>query len=254
VRVRCALLLAAGCGRVGFTPTTASGGDAAVATTAATACGAFASAPATVTVSGNVFTYTSFQNTTAPIAGGTITAYGADSGTELAVTTSDSNGNYSFTYATGGQARPLRLVLTDAQYMSTTIYTGLAIHADVSNLASPMWGTSSMTSVYSDAQVTWQTSLGTVNVMVLDCSDNPIAGVVVDMQPIPGALQYIAPSGYFETDGGTATVAPYTTGVAMNVPIGLTHISATMAGAVFAPQDLEIPGGAVTMVTMHPEL
>jgi hypothetical protein len=89
VRFLCALVVA-GCGRVGFTPTT---GDGAVS--AATVCGASTSAPASVTLSGSVFTYTSFQNTTAPIANATITAFDADSGAQLGTATSDGSGNYT---------------------------------------------------------------------------------------------------------------------------------------------------------------
>jgi hypothetical protein len=246
VRFLCALVVA-GCGRVGFTPTT---GDGAVS--AATVCGASTSAPASVTLSGSVFTYTSFQNTTAPIANATITAFDADSGAQLGTATSDGSGNYSLAITTGGMARPLRLRLTNPAYMPTTIYTGVAIDSDVSGISSPMWGTSSMESVYSVAKLTLDTSLGTINATVLDCAGNPIAGATVDVEPAPAQVAYIAPNGYFEP-GGTATIAPYTTAVSLNAPLGMTHISATMAGTAFTAQDVDVAGSAVTMVTLHPE-
>ena len=243
------LLVVAACGRVGFDERALATVDAPPPDALELACSLTATTFPMLDVTGKTFEYTSFNNTSQPVANVPVTlrADGAIVGT----TTSDTNGAYSITYATGGISRPLVIEYARAGYFTTTVFTDSVVDKNVVGLNNslwqlgdaPIWSLGAMQSVYAAGNETLDTSTGTLNVAVRDCGGNGIADVTVAIDPPPkGRLVYQ------DTDGtpsptGTKTIGPYNHALAYRTQPGRTTITASGAGRRFLPTVVEVRAG-----------
>jgi hypothetical protein len=237
------LCLLAACGRFDFDPRVVP-------------CALSATTPDPVTLSGTTFHYTSFNNTTAPVAGTRVTALSDVGGNMLAQTTSDASGGYSLAIPTQGVPRSTVLVFEQSNYLTTSAIPDLPLDRDITSQHSlwatgdgPLWSVGSLDSVYSAGNVSRRPALGTINVAVVDCAGNTIEGVTVELDPAPERVEYLAVSG--PSASLTSTVNPFTAAVAFNAVPGPTHVSAAKSGRVFLDRTLVIRGGEDTITVMR---
>ncbi len=254
IRWYLAAALLTGCGRFAFDEQTVDGalGNDATDTAAGVDECLPGTAPSPLTISGQTFRYVSFDNTTAPVDGVTVSETFA---TNTQQHLSDANGDYSFGITTGGNPGAFTMDLSRANFFSTHISTDVLIGGDQKGERgmiwklgdAPIWDQGAMTQIYSNAGVSHSLGLGTLNVAVRDCQGASLTGVVVTLTPPPdstGKLFYIAVDG---TAGNqSATALPFTQALALGVPPGPVTIHASGGGKTFIDQTVMVLAGTNT--------
>jgi hypothetical protein len=256
------LLGAFACGRLGFGASVdAVAGDAAGshdAFNADTPAGSDASSDAgavacpttgapfpTITVSGTI-TIINDLGADGPGADVDVELLGSASGGVLAQTTSDGSGDFSLTAETNRQPIVTPLQLENAAYVTTVFQPDAPIGSDVDvglDMATP----DAIAALYNNAGVTPDASLGTVAVIVADCSGDLLSHVTVQLAPAPAAIAYATPSDTF--DGGFNSTSSAGIAVALNVPVGTVTVTASASGRTFYPHDLDVAGGDDVIIT-----
>jgi hypothetical protein len=236
-----AVLVAAGCGRIDFDEP-------------GSIC-PLGEPPATLTVTGTTFRYTSFiPSDTAAV--GTTTVTALDGTTVLAMTTSDAAGVYSLTFPSGSP-RPLALRYERTGYHATIVQTVDPVDASIAGETGaiwtlgdgPLWNDVMMTNVYTAAGQTWDPTLGTVTVNVRDCAGNGLAGATITFDRSV-AVAYQGAGGMFDLST-EATLAPYAQLVAMRLaPMPIT-VSATAPGLRFGSVMVTPTPGDTIFIEMH---
>lgn len=233
-----------GCGRIDFDP----GGAAALT------CGHSLAAPASVTVSGHTFTFTSYT-TTAPVSNVPVAVHAFDDPTMtvLARSKSDANGAYSLSVATGGVARELVVDFTHVDYLFSRVYTGATVDRDTV-VDGPTWDDGEMDAVYGTGGVaTRDMTRGQISIGVYACDGTPFTGATVAIDPPPEHLEYIGDDGPpSQTQTSIGTVNPFA--FAFNAPAGPTTVRALAPGARFTAQQVDVTAGDhVTVVFLYPD-
>jgi hypothetical protein len=241
------LLLTLACGRVGFDDLAhdASGPASEDGAVRLGPCGARASAPDPLVVTGTTIVFPSFE-TTQGVGDITVSAYDATTAAALDTTTSDGSGNYTLTIH-GGISRALHVELANAAYLTTEQFTGDWLDADLANYQSPLWNDGALGAVYSAAGQTRDYGSGSLDVQVMTCSGVPIAGATVALDPPAGALEYLN-SGAVPDPSATATAATNGAAVGFNVPVGTNTVTAAAQGASFDPFLVAVGSGESTNV------
>ena len=207
--------------------------------------------------SGKTFTYTNFNNGTAPLETSAVTAYALDLTSTIATTTSDASGLYSLAFPTAGQPRASVIAYEHLGYWTTSVYTDQPFDRDVMGLDTmhwrlgdgPLWSDSSM---YGTLGATLDNTKGTLSVSVRDCADNIVEGVSFAITPSPQVGAYLDGAG-LPSMTATSTVGPYTQYVAFNVQPGPTHIRASAAAMQFVDLDVVVKAGQnMTYTVVHP--
>ena len=201
-----------------------------------------------IIVAGQTFAYTAVNNQTAPVASTVVNALVG--GTQVATTTSDSQSNYALAIPTGGTAVQVEIDYSPPGYWTTQVIPARTLGASITgpNMNrwqlgdGPVWADGQMGSVYSGAGTAYDLAKGTLEIAARDCSENPVEGVVITVEPPPEKLMYI------DTNGNpsatlTATVLPYTHAVGFNAVPGPTHITATRDGVKIYSLDIDVPAG-----------
>lgn len=245
------VVLLACCGRVQFDELAAPAVDAALDVAMARLRGVPDAAPPTITLGGQTFEYTSFNNTKQPVGLVQVMAFDAASGVPLASGTSAASGAYSVEVMTGGMPRRVALRYALTGYFTTTSFPDLELAASVAGGTqpvwtfgdAPVWSAGAMASVYATSGVTRDDLKGTLNVAVRDCAGAVIDGVSVDIVPAPGALRYQAMDGLPSTTL-TATVSPYGRVLALNAEPGVTRVTAIKAGRTFLDTEVTVLAGS----------
>jgi len=254
----------AGCGRLSFDATgadAAAGADSLPDTpTVRGPCAINPSVADPLTISGETFAYTGFNNATGPVPGTVVRARDASSDAELASTTSDAAGLYALAVPTGGAARHIRLEYAPPGYWTTTLSPDRPLDRAVTGINTdkwrlgdgPVWSDGQMGSVYGSVGVARDMARGTLNIAVRTCDEESLEGVTLEVQPAPELFGYTDGGGFIST-ALTATVAPYTSAAAFNAVPGLTRIRASAPGLTFGDVDVVVlPGNEVTYVVLHP--
>lgn len=253
---RFALLVVCGCGRLGFDARSVDELDAEPVTPRA--CGASTQAPDPLTIDGTTFQFTSFTNDREAIDSVTVEAKIGDAVVAMAI--SDDAGNYTLSVPTGGTSPVLKLRYAKVGFFTTTVYLDAPLDHSIARgdpallgpSDGPLWGLGGMGSVYSSANTTRDDTAGTLNINVVDCDEQPLAGVAVALDTTPEVFSYLG------TDGkpalaATATIAPFSFVVGFNAPAALTTVSATAAGKTFPTASYPVkPGEENTLVRVRP--
>jgi hypothetical protein len=232
-------VLVLGCGRIDFD-------------SAAVTCGHGPAAPASVTVSGKTYTFTSYTDT-AQLPGVSVAVYAFDDLKMLASSQSDANGAYSLSVATGGVARELVVDFTPGGYLSSTVYTGATVNRDTV-VDGPTWNVGAIDSVYGAGGVaTRDMTRGQISIGVYTCDGTPFAGATVTIDPMPELLDYIddnARPSQMQTSTGTK----YPFAFAFNAQARRTQVRAQAMGAQFTAQYIDVTAGNnVTVVFLYPD-
>ncbi|MFT3697561.1 MAG: hypothetical protein QM831_30740 [Kofleriaceae bacterium] len=253
------LLLAvlAACGRLDFNDTEggSSIGDSGIA--AKTTCGAKATAPASITIAGDVFQYTDFTNDRSYIANGTVDVI--DGTTTLATATSAMDGSYTTSISTGGVARSLILRATVNGMWPTETYSNGPIDRDLSQVFNSVWrygeitvwGDGAMGSIYSalDSMISIDPARSTINVTAANCDGSALEGVTFTLDPpAEGGMYYLNNGGV--PSGGTVTTGIYTDMIASNIPLGPMTITAEAPGLAFAPITVDVQGPLHNLIVL----
>ena len=235
-------VLVLGCGRIDF--------DARGA--AAVTCGHGLAAPASVTLSGHTYTFTSYT-TTAWLPGVPVAVHALDDPAVLASSRSDANGAYSLRVATGGVARELVVDFTHGGYLSSKVYTGATVERDTV-VDGPTWDDGEMDAVYGTGGVaTRDMTRGQISIGVYACNGTPFTGATVAIDPPPERLDYISDDGPpSQTQTSIGTVNPFA--FAFNAPAVPTTVRALAPGARFTAQQVDVTAGDhVTVVFLYPD-
>ena len=205
--------------------------------------------PATITVSGMA---TKRENTSSSAAAGVMVSafQTADPNTAVANATTDASGNYSMMITTNGKALDGYLKATLATFLDTYLYAPKPLDADFSSASINMInsGTLGLLSgtLCGNAQ---DAAKGVIAVLVVDASNNPIAGASVSSTP--AAAKYCYNSGGFPSRNATMTD---TDGIAymLNVAPGQVTVSATKTGTTFASHAVNARAGTFTTTVIEP--
>lgn len=253
-----AAALLTGCGRFAFDELAGSPDATAIDAAPMARCGRAPTAPDPLTISGQTFRYTSFDNKTTPVDGvGVIVTLGA----VMAGATSDSTGDYTLAIPTGGRAGAFEMQIARAGYFTTWLSSDLPVTGNLSGMRldpvlrlgdAPIWDMGSMGSVYSAGQTTYDPQRGTLNVAIYDCDENPLPGVSVSFSQTPAKQFYLSPDG--SPSNTTATATPFTHAIALGMPAGPVTIHVTGAGKTFEDRTVMVRAGDNnTLVVMHGE-
>jgi hypothetical protein len=244
----------AGCGRLGFSDRMAAPDAAvdarrdAVDARVVPLCPLNVSVPDPITVTGETFEYTGFNNTTTPTPSVTVTAYVA--GSVVATTVSDAQGMYSMAIPTSGTQQLVEIDYAPSGYWITQVLPNRAVDGAVTGPNTmfwrlgdgPVWADGQMGSVYGSAALSYDLAKGTLEIAARDCAGTPLAGVVFTVTPAPEKLIYLNSGGGPDTSL-TATDAMYGHAVGFNAVPGPTHITATKDGVDIYTIDLDVPAG-----------
>lgn len=232
-------VLVLGCGRIDFD----TGGAA------ARTCGHGFAAPASVTVKGRTYRFTSFTDT-AMLPGVSVVVHALDDPKVLASSKSDANGMYSLSVATSGVARELAVDFAPSDYLISTVYTGATVDRDTT-VDGPTWNEGQEDTIYSNGGVMRDRTLGGISIGVYTCDGKPLPGAMVAIEPPPGRLIYVGDDGQSSTMQTTGT--KYSFASAFNAPTGSTTVSATAPGAQFTAQQVDVIADHVTIVYLYPD-
>ena len=248
-----ALLPLLGCGRIDFDVRLGDAGVDTAPDAMVYACGALQQ-PASVTLSGNTYRYTGFDNSHANLANVAVTAFDA-SGAQLGTTTADGTATYSLTMPPGAT----RVDYTLATWFPSHIYSDRPLDRDIAGTDANLWGLGDaplwddvgMNSVYMAVGTPRDTARTTLNIAIRHCDGSAIPGIVIMTEPAAETIAYTTTSGVTNT----ATVLPHTNAVAFNQPPGDVIVHAVDPnGLLFFPDlHLTLIGGDENALTiMHP--
>ncbi len=242
------VLLLAGCGRLQFDELAAVTSDAMDATDAAPPpCGAPATAAPTITIRGDTFEYTSFDNDRMAAGSVIVTALDPATMTSIGTMISAVDGAYAIPVSTGGAPLPLAMRYVKAGYFATTVYADLPVTEDRTGQGlavwsfgdAPIWADANMTATYTASGATREVTAGTLNVAVRDCAGAVVEGVTVTITPAPGKMVYQAFDGR-PSMTLTETVLPFGHAFALNAQPGVTRIVATKDGLTFLDTEVTV--------------
>ena len=221
------------------------------------ACPVAATAPDPLAISGETFSYITFDNQSVSVNAVVIVARDA-AGATLASTTSSNAGVYSLSVT--GHSTPVvtSLVAQKAGYFTTAVYSDLPFDRAVAGQRAgvftlgdlPVWDAASMGSVYNTASEAVDPAKGTVNVAVRDCGGSSVVGASVTITPPPKRMFYQNAMG---TPSNTmSTTAPYTHAIGLAAEPGPTVFTASAPGLVFPTVQIDVLAGMNnTLVVLH---
>lgn len=243
-------LAACACGRVGFEAR----GDASNSATdvrAVAPCPVNPSVPDPITVSGQTFRYTSFDNMLALLPSVSVYAFDGDAQqTLIATTTSEvTAGAYTLSIPTGGVAKNMVLVYQVTNQLNTTVTLDASLDRHVAGASQPLWqlgdaplwsasATSSVYTAFGDSRVATK---GTVNVAVRTCAGAIIEGVQISIDVATTGIGYTGPDG---VPAQGATQPPFAHAVLFNVEPGRATITASKDGMTFPSVGISVVADA----------
>lgn len=206
-----------------------------------------------ITVSG---TATKREGTSSnPFAGVTIAAFKRGDSTPIAMTTTDTAGNYSLTLTTNGVAVDGYIKGTASGYIDTYLYPPKAL-AESYDMASINMINQSTLDLLSGllCKKNQDAAKGLVATIVADANRMPIAGATVTATP--AAEKYC----YNQTDTNGMTLPKDTAtitdtdgiGYMINVPAGEVTVGAMKSGMTFVAHPVEARAGALTTTVIQP--
>jgi hypothetical protein len=204
-------------------------------------------APAMITITGTS-TARSGLSTSMGV-GVMITAYRNGSDTPVAMTTTDSSGNYSLVIETGGKALDGYLKGTLATYMDSYLYPPAIVDADLDGASMNMITPATMDLLANTLCGADQTTAtGAIAVIVLDATEMAVAGATVDSSPAATKVCYNANG--VPSRNATTTA---TDGVAYMFNVtGQATVSATKTGSTFSSHAVNARAGTFTTTLIQP--
>lgn len=196
MRIIAAVVLLAGCGRIGFdarsdgglvdVPTDGVAPDGAMINR----CAPVTSAPAMVTISGTTVLATSFGAMLTPEPGVSLTVRNGVNGTVFGGGLSDSAGVFSIPISLAGIPREIAIHADKAGYVTSVLSLGYPVDRDIRGALIPMTNIGGLDSMYGASGVTRDGALGTFVVNVQDCQENPVANAQLSATPAPERVVY----------------------------------------------------------------
>ena len=204
-------------------------------------------APSTITISGTAVA-PGVSGTTL-LAGVSVEAYTAGSGTPVASTTTGSGGTFSLTLSTGGAPIDGYLKLTMAGYTETDYYPATPAAADGNTGYINLLDASAMSYLSYFSGVALDSSACQIFVGVTDCQPQPIAGASCSSSPSAAAVRYLA--GGVPSSSATATD---TSGAAvlLNVPAGSASVQASYNSNTLRAHSVNCPAGVNVQTYVKP--
>lgn len=204
--------------------------------------------PMTVTVSGTTFDVGLGGRT--PIGGVMLEVYEEGGTTPVTMATSATDGTYSLTITTNGDALDGYLVGKLAGKKDTYLYPPGTLTADITGATVLMLSQQIFDASFSLAQVTADNSKGWIGVQVFDSSMMGVAGVTVSSQPA-GTVRYNG-SGGLPTGASQTTTMADGIGYIFNVGPGDVTLSASGGGQTFKSHRVNARAGQVTTTLIQP--
>jgi hypothetical protein len=245
----------ASCGRLQFSEQTDAGVDT---TSAPFACPTGAPVDP-LTISGTTFRYTSYVNERALLDGALVELADED-GQIVTSATSDSSGNYTLGVSPAANPGPYVLLYARTSFEGTVVFFDRPFTQNVQGAYQPiwtpgdgpLWTTVATDSVYETARTGYvrDPARGIVNVAVRDCSGAPLTGVEVTLDPPPDLMSYQADDGTPNTDLA-ATTGMFAHALALNVPAGRVHVTASAPGLRFTDVYVTVGTGVTTLTVIH---
>lgn len=251
------LIMATGCGRLGFdaeaeiSATVPDAGSAPGASDAAEAvrvgpCKASLPIADPVVAAGTIVEVPTFGSPT-PEGGVTVEVSDSIGGTPFTSTTSAADGRYSLALASQGQPMQAVVSLRKAGMLTSVFVPDGPLDSDVIDMYSPITTDTTIGALYIAVGVSRSSSAGTLLVMVTDCDGAPVSDAVVTVTPAPSKMVYNDDAG--SPDPTLVATRAYGLVHALNVGPGPVTITATKAGATFLSHEVEILSGDYVMGT-----
>jgi hypothetical protein len=199
-------------------------------------------APATIIVSGTASALSISGEE--PVAGATIAAFRrSDESTAIATTTTDNQGNFTLSIDTGGVAVDGFLKATSSSHVDSYVYPPGPLASDTADVRVTMVTPTNYGALYAFTQVSEAPDTGVVGLLVLDTTEQPVAGATATSTPAATA-KYNGSQG-FPSSGATSTAAD---GLAylLNAPPGAITVGAAKQGSTFASHDVKVWASSLT--------
>lgn len=253
------LVLATGCGRLGFDAAAGEGigatlpdaGDTMGTSDADEAvrvgpCRASVPIVDPVVAAGTIVEVSTFGSPK-PESGVTIQVSDSIAGTPFTSTTSAADGSYSLALASHGQPMHAVVSLRKSGMLTSVFVPDGPLDGDVIDLYSPITTDATIGALYIAVGVPRSSSAGTLLVIVTDCDGTPVSDAVVTVTPAPSQMVYTDDAG----SPDTTLVATRATGLthALNVGPGPVTVTASKAGETFFSHQVEILAGNYVMGT-----
>jgi hypothetical protein len=215
--------------------------------------------PDPLTISGTTFRYTTYTNDRALLNAALVEL--VDGSGQIATSmTSNASGLYTLSVSPSIHPGPYSLMYSRTGFEDTNVFFDRAFTRDIQGAYQPiwtagdgpLWSTIATDSVYETARMGYprDPARGIVNVAVRDCADAPLAGVQVALDPPPGLMSYQADDGTPNTNL-TTTTGTFAHALALNVPAGLVHVTASAPGLRFTDVYVNVVTGASTLTVIH---
>jgi hypothetical protein len=172
-------------------------------------------------------------------------------GAEVGSAVSDGSGSFDLAIATGGVAPNVVVTLAAVGYFTTREYSDLASDRSITTAHLQIINGGAMSSVYSAGNESQGSDTGSLGLLALDCSGDPIAGVTFAVTPAPEIVQYDGSDGYPFVGG--PTTLPYGGGIAYNAVAATTRVDVSRDGVYpFSVDGIEVSmGDALSVLTVH---
>jgi hypothetical protein len=206
------------------------------------------SAPATVSVSGEVFTLQQLQQQ--PVSGALVSARRLNN-VELDTDTTGADGLFTVSASTNNKPLNAYLYATKAGFLPTREYPPTPIAGDLTDAPVPL-----LTQALLDAlavfagQVDQDPANGVMFVVAADCSGNPIEGATISSEPAAGTVVYGDDDGFPDVNA-TSTGAQGLVFL-FNVPPGAVVVDADVNGSSLREHTVRSVGGEITATAVLP--
>jgi hypothetical protein len=204
--------------------------------------------PAMITISGEATKREGITETAA--AGAVVAAYkSSDPSTPVAMTTTDANGMYTMTFATGGAPLDGYLKATLAGFLDLYLYPPRPLVADFDGASLNIINQSTLDLMHTICQASADPAKSVIAVLVADAAETAIAAAKVSANPAAGKYCYNGSNGLPDS-AGTMTVAD---GIAymLNAPVGEVTVSAMTTGSAFGSHKVTVRAGTFTTTVIQ---
>jgi len=203
-------------------------------------------APATVTLSGSVFSIDIGGQ--APVEGAIVQLRRSSTDRNLDSNAPDgtpADGSFSLMGKTRGNALEAYLRSTAEGLVTTRVYPPLPIFVDVPMVPVPMFNPIVVNFLSPDQEA----DKGIVLILVVDCAGQPVQGATVMSTPEAGGIIYTDDMGVPDQSATSTSAAGL--GILVNVPAGTVTVNATAMGETLLAHDVaSVPDEVTTTVVL----
>lgn len=199
-------------------------------------------APAQLMVSGSASNLNPITQTVEPVVDADVEAFRVGNANAIAMTTSDAQGAWALSFASGGAPVDGYVRARKQGYRTTLLYPPAPLDANLAMAPMLVLSTSSFAVINTAVGGNQTAGNGVVLVAAVDCANNPVDGAMIRVQQSGSDV------------GNQVDISQLQSGVVLtfNVPPGATEVSATYNGMAFRAHTVQSLADGTTMTVVSP--